>query len=110
VLNTILFLLLFVLLAFAAVKVAVALILLVMMGVSGLVRYVLVPVVYGLTTAVSSLVTMPFRAVAWMVGPAMSPVPAGGPPVLKAACGNRDCRCLNPAGARFCRRCGIGLQ
>jgi hypothetical protein len=37
------------------------------------------------------------------------PVQSGPARVLQQPCGNDVCRCANPQGARFCRRCGQEL-
>ena len=97
-LKAIILVLLFALIGFAAVKVLVAVVTLAAMLVSAVVRHLVVPVL-----------TLPIRLTSLV----LAPEPRAGRaayrpdyPRLGSACGNRVCRCPNPAGARFCRRCG----
>ncbi len=69
----------------------------------------LATVLEGIGYTVGWVIALPFRAIG--IGPSLggrsryvvSPVTLGVP------CGNLRCSCENPAGARFCRRCGRTL-
>ena len=98
-LKAILLILLFAILAVAAVKVAVALAMVVAMLVSAVVRLI--------GNLVTGIVLLPVGLTRMALTPEprkKSALPA--PAAMGVPCMNLSCRCDNPARARFCRRCG----
>ena len=107
--KAIVLVLLFALIGFAAVKVTLAVLMLTALLVGFVVDKIVVPLVLGLAWLVGGVVLLPFKILALLFGFRGGDRPRPLPPALGSACGNRVCRCANPAGARFCRRCGIVL-
>ena len=96
-----------------AVKVVYAVVLLALVIVSAVLRGVVLPILtlaYVLVVrpafwVVGETIALPFRLAGVVLHPV---VPAGAASglVLGPVCRNHGCRCANPTGARFCRRCG----
>lgn len=106
-LNTLLLILLLGLGAFAVVNVVYALFMVGVMLLRMLVNGVAIPLLHFLYR----LISLPLFVLGWVLrgGQPVEP-PAGGNVELGIACRTGGCGCDNPPVARYCRRCGRGLQ
>lgn len=103
-LEAILLVLLLALLGFAAVKVVVAVAMLLALLIRAVLRLV--------GTILTGVIVLPIQLVRMGLTPEprmrrQARIPA--PPALGTPCRNEACRCANPAPARYCRRCGTAI-
>lgn len=95
------------LVAFAAVNVTYALLVVTAMVLRGLMAGLVVPLLKLLGRALS----LPFHLLGWILrGGQPTERHAGGPVALGVPCRTGGCQCENPPIARFCRHCGRSLR
>lgn len=106
-LNTLLLILLLGVVAFAAVNVTYALLVVAAIVVRALMAHLVVPLL-GL---LMRIVGLPFHLLGWVLRGGQPAEPSsGGAVALGVPCRTGGCRCDNPAIARFCRHCGRNLR
>jgi hypothetical protein len=105
--SAILLILMVAVVAFAAVNVTYALLMVAAIAVRALVANLVVPLL-GL---LMRIVSMPFYLLGWVLrGGQPAEASTGGAVSLGMPCRTGGCQCDNPPIARFCRHCGRSLR